>query len=72
MVLQRTNSFLFCFLRPGFTVVVEPVRELGLVDQTGLKLRDLPATVSQVLGLKACATTAQLESQYLFELFTNS
>jgi hypothetical protein len=26
------------------------------VDQVGLKLRDLPATASQVLGLKACAT----------------
>jgi hypothetical protein len=27
------------------------------VDQTGLKLRNLPASASQVLGLKACATT---------------
>jgi hypothetical protein len=26
-------------------------------DQTGLELRDLPASASQVLGLKACATT---------------
>ena len=30
------------------------------VDQAVLKLRNLPACVSQVLGLKACATTAQL------------
>jgi hypothetical protein len=29
------------------------------VDQTGLELRNLPASVSQVLGLKACATTAR-------------
>jgi hypothetical protein len=29
------------------------------VDQTGLELRNLPASASQVLGLKACATTAQ-------------
>jgi hypothetical protein len=28
------------------------------VDQTGLELRNPPASVSQVLGLKACATTA--------------
>ena len=28
------------------------------VDQAGLKLRNLPASASQVLGLKACATTA--------------
>jgi hypothetical protein len=30
-------------------------------DQTGLKLRNLPASASQVLGLKACATTALLD-----------
>jgi hypothetical protein len=29
------------------------------VDQAGLKLRNPPASASQVLGLKACATTAQ-------------
>jgi hypothetical protein len=29
------------------------------VDQAGLKLRSLPAYASQVLGLKACATTAR-------------
>jgi hypothetical protein len=31
------------------------------VDQAGLELRNLPVSASQVLGLKACATTAQLE-----------
>jgi hypothetical protein len=29
------------------------------VDQAGLELRNLPASASQVLGLKACATTVQ-------------
>jgi hypothetical protein len=29
------------------------------VDQTGLELRNMPASASQVMGLKACATTAQ-------------
>jgi hypothetical protein len=28
------------------------------VDQAGLELRNLPASASQVLGLKSCATTA--------------
>ena len=28
------------------------------VDEAGLKLRNPPASASQVLGLKACATTA--------------
>jgi hypothetical protein len=30
------------------------------VDQAGLKLRNSPASASQVLGLKVCATTARL------------
>jgi hypothetical protein len=30
------------------------------VDQAGLELRNPPASVSQVLGLKACTTTTQL------------
>jgi hypothetical protein len=30
------------------------------VDQAGLELRNPPASASQVLGLQACATTAQL------------
>ena len=30
------------------------------VDQAGLKLRNTPASASQVLGLKACDTTAWL------------
>jgi hypothetical protein len=29
------------------------------VDQAGLQLRNLPASTSQVLGSKACATTAR-------------
>jgi hypothetical protein len=28
------------------------------VDQAGLELRNLPASASRVMGLKACATTA--------------
>jgi hypothetical protein len=35
------------------------------VDQAGLKLRNLPASASQVLGLKACATTAPLTANVL-------
>jgi hypothetical protein len=35
------------------------------VDQAGLKLRNQPASASQVLGLKACATTARLQ-RYVF------
>jgi hypothetical protein len=35
---------------PGFTGT-------HFVDQAGLELRNLPASASQVLGLKACTTT---------------
>jgi hypothetical protein len=35
------------------------------VDETGLKLRNPPASTSQVLGLKACATTARLWGHFL-------
>ncbi|GAB1292573.1 Proteasome subunit alpha type-1 [Apodemus speciosus] len=38
------------------------------VDQAGLELRNPPASASQVLGLKACATTAQLARRNLDEL----
>lgn len=31
------------------------------VDQAGLELRDLPTSVSQMLGFKVCATTTQLK-----------
>ena len=46
-----------CFSETGFLCVALAVLELThSVDQAGLKLRDLPASASQVLGLKACAT----------------
>jgi hypothetical protein len=36
------------------------------VDQAGLELRSPPASASQVLGLKACATTAWLDLRFLW------
>ena len=35
------------------------------VDQAGFKLRNLPASASQVLELKACATTSRLQGRFL-------
>jgi hypothetical protein len=40
------------------------------VDQAGLKLRNLPASASQVLGLKAYATTARLVN-IIFKAYHN-
>jgi hypothetical protein len=42
------------------------------VDQAGLKLRNPPASASQVLGLKACATTARLPRTFLNPSFFKS
>ena len=62
--LSLSLSLLFCFhfsetgvLCVALTVL-EP--EPSFVEQAGLKLRDPPASASQVLGLKACTTTPGL------------
>jgi hypothetical protein len=48
--------FLLVFLRQGF-LCGPGCPGTHFVDQAGLKLRNSPASASQVLGLKACATT---------------
>ena len=45
--------------RVSLLLSLDPVLELALIDQAGLKLRDPPASAFRVLGLKVCATTAQ-------------
>jgi hypothetical protein len=58
--------FVFCFFflvfRDRVSLCSPGCPGTHSVDQTGLKLRNLPASASQVLGLKACATTAGLEA----------
>jgi hypothetical protein len=39
------------------------------VDQTGLELRNPPASASRVLGLKACATTPGYEWSFTLSYF---
>jgi hypothetical protein len=52
--------FLFCFVfRDRVSLCSPGCPEAHSVDQAGLKLRNPSASVSQVLGLKACTTTAQ-------------
>jgi hypothetical protein len=54
--------FLFCFVLlcfPDRVSLCSPgCPGTHFVDQAGLKLRNLPASASQVLGLKACTITA--------------
>jgi hypothetical protein len=42
------------------------------VDQAGLKLRNPPASASQVLGLKTCATTARFIDTILNSLLLST
>jgi hypothetical protein len=50
----------FWFFETGFLcVALAGCPGTHSVDQVGLELRNLPASASRVLGLKACATTAQ-------------
>jgi hypothetical protein len=37
------------------------------VDQAGLEIRNLPASASHVLGLKACAMTDRLNNLYFLK-----
>ena len=53
--------YLFLFFNTGFFCIALAVLELIFVDQAGLELRNPPASASQVLGLKVCATTAQVK-----------
>jgi hypothetical protein len=67
--------FLFSFLFFFFLVFRDRVSLCSLgcpgthfVDQAGLELRNPPASASQILGLKACATTPGLFFWFLFFL----
>jgi len=46
----------FGFSRQGFSLYSPGCPGTHSVDQAGLELRNPPASASQVLGLKACAT----------------
>jgi hypothetical protein len=64
---QRKSSLFFFIVVVVFRDRVSLYSPAGcpgthFVDQGVLELRNPPASASQVLGLKACATTAQLKS----------
>jgi hypothetical protein len=50
--------FLFLFFQDRVFLYHPGCSGTHSVDQAGLELRNPPASASQVLGLKACATTA--------------
>jgi hypothetical protein len=56
--LENFFCLFFVFFRQGFSVCSPGCPGTHSVDQTGLGLRNPPASASQVLGLKVCAITA--------------
>ena len=68
--LYQLQVLCFCFclfvcFRNRISLSSLGCRGTHFVDQAGLKLRNLSASASQVLGLKACATTARLQVIFL-------
>jgi hypothetical protein len=69
-------SFLFCFFcflfffcfRDRVSLCSPGYPGTHSVDQAGLELRNSPASASQVLGLKACATNTQLTLEFYWTL----
>ena len=51
--------FYFLFFRDRVSLCSPGCLGTHSVDQAGLELRNSPASASQVLGLKACATTVR-------------
>ena len=60
--INKTFFFLFVF---GFFETGFP--GIHFVDQAGLELRNPPASVSRVLGLKVCATTPGFSLTFYIE-----
>jgi hypothetical protein len=56
---------LFLIFRDRVSLCIPGCPGTHSVDQAGLELRNLPASASQVLGLKACATTLGLVYNFL-------
>jgi hypothetical protein len=52
--------FVCLFFKTGFLCVAPGCPGTHSIAQAGLELRNLPVSASQVLELKACATTAWL------------
>ena len=57
-LMHSVSLYLFFFIAGFLYATALATLELTFVDQADLELRDLPASASRVLGLKACATIA--------------
>jgi hypothetical protein len=62
--LQIFSLHLFVFFQDRVSLCSPGSPGTHFVDQVGLELSNLPASASQVLGLKVCAITASLSLLY--------
>jgi hypothetical protein len=65
----HTSTFFVVVFRDRVSLCSPGCPGTHSVDQAGLKLRNPPASASQVLGLKACATTAWRTSTFNRSIF---
>ena len=57
--------FVFLFFRDRVSLYSPGCPGTHFIDQAGLEPRNRPASASQVLGLKACATTPRSNGTFL-------
>jgi hypothetical protein len=65
IMLYRVNIYDFFFFRDRVSLCSPGCPGTHSVDQAGLELRNLPASASRVLGLKACTTTPGLYMTFI-------
>jgi hypothetical protein len=63
-------KFFFLVFRDRVSLCSSGCPRTHSVDQAGLQLRNPPASASQVLGLKVCATNTQLSQQTFKDNFS--
>jgi hypothetical protein len=68
LVLVMVIYLFILVFRDRVSLCIPDCPETHSVDQAGLELRNPPASASQVLGLKACVTTAWLVFFFFFRL----
>jgi hypothetical protein len=64
----HNHTLFFFFFRDRIFLCSPGCPRTHSVDQAGLELRNPPASASQVLGLKACATTTRHNHMFLLNI----
>jgi hypothetical protein len=68
--MMRFFVFVFLVLQDRVSPCSPGCPGTHFVDQVGLELRNLPASTSRVLGLKACATTPGFNDAFKLKAYS--